>query len=124
MKKNITFVLIAITCFFAASARAADKKEAKIEKRLTELQTALQLSEDQTTQIRDFLTSNEEQVKEIREQALEDKTQKESIKKIRKATNEEILKLLTDEQKAKYKEYKKARREQRGQRVNNKKPIE
>jgi len=129
MKKHITFVLIAIICFLAVSAHAADKKESKIEKQLSELQSALQLTEDQTTHIRNLFTAREEQVKEIREQSSDDATQKESIKKIRKATDEKILKLLTEEQKGKYKEYKKRRREQRGnkkrgQRGNNKKPRE
>lgn len=82
-----------------------------VEERVTELQKELSLTEEQTAEITTLMTTHVEEVTKLHEDSTTDRSEKmEKMKELRESFEEEVMKILDEEQQAKFIEYNKNNR--------------
>ncbi len=92
------------------------KRGFNVDKRVEKMTQRLDLSEDQSKQVRSILESKKDQFKAIRGQKIDREQKRTQMRELRKSTRAEIAQVLDDEQKAKVKKFKKRRRHKRAHR--------
>ena len=128
MKKMLALSSLLIIFIFAGSIVAqndptgAPKNPAKkLEKQLNTLKEKLELTEDQTTKIKDILSKNMEEMAAIREKMSgeESSVMRDAMKKSKEELEKKIISVLDEKQKEEYAKYQKELAEQKASKQKN-----
>ena len=95
--KNIIFVIT--VSIFVLSSVVLSQSRFTPKERLINLQNKLNLTDEQSSKIEKILIDSDQQMKNLR---AGENPSREEIRKVRENTNQEIMKLLDDNQKAVY----------------------
>ena len=123
--RKLLFVLFTLTLGLAVAKPPKKDKltpDQKADKVVAKMDSVVDLTPEQEKQIHALTLEKIEKIKPIRkDKSLTKEQKKEKIKPIRKETKEEVSKILTAEQQAKWKAYKK---EQRAKKKGSKEEME
>lgn len=122
MKANHVVKAVAMLVLFIIQTAALAQPPSRMlpEERVAELKNELGLNDEQVAAITKIFQAQDEEMRKMFESAAGDRSaMREAMMQKRKETDEKIIPLLNDEQKAKYAEFQKQRRSRFEQRQRN-----